>query len=95
MASRPETLRILCFGDSLTEGFTDRGMRFEPYSAYMKAMLEKQGIGNMKIEVVTEGQSGELATAPGFERRMTAKCMLRLLLGGNEVYLPTFNFEDH
>jgi len=45
--------------------------------------------------VVTEGRSGELATAPGFERRMTANCMLMFLLGGNGVYLPTLNFEDH
>jgi hypothetical protein len=76
MASQQSVaLRVLCFGDSLTEGFTMMGYTFKPYSKSMKAMLEKQG--NMEADVVTDGRSGELATAHGFEWRLKNKCLIQ------------------
>jgi len=59
-------LRILCFGDSLTEGYSQYGSLFTPYSDSMFALLEekfrkgKEKEGEMvRAEVDTQGVSGE------------------------------------
>jgi lysophospholipase L1-like esterase len=72
-------LRILCFGDSLTEGYNNYGLRMDPYSTTMQELLEAQLGGEYEIEVETDGESGELVTR-GFEGRMRAWCMFVLTL---------------
>jgi len=69
-----QTLRILCFGDSLTEGYTRMGQNWTPYSEEMKTVLDERGRKGLKIDVITEGRSGELASAGGFLRRMETAC---------------------
>ena len=58
-------LRILCFGDSLTEGYTCFGTIYTPYSEKFKTELEIQsGTGGNEriVDVITDGQSGDLVT---------------------------------
>lgn len=62
-------LRILCFGDSLTEGYSQYGTRFDPYSRTMKRVLEEK-LKGQEIEVLTDGQSGDLVTAGSFKGRV-------------------------
>ncbi|CAG8961910.1 hypothetical protein HYFRA_00013710 [Hymenoscyphus fraxineus] len=38
--TKKKSLKILCFGDSLTEGYTNWGMIYKPYSATLRNMLE-------------------------------------------------------
>lgn len=74
-------LRILCFGDSLTEGYTLFGTQFSPYSVAMKKVLDGtlstkiqvEG-AKYKIEVLTDGQSGDLVTIGSFKARMERRC---------------------
>ncbi|EDN96351.1 predicted protein [Sclerotinia sclerotiorum 1980 UF-70] len=63
-------LRILCLGDSLTEGYSQYGTQFYPYSKWMKEVLGEKW-PDREIEVITDGISGDLLTLPGgFKRRM-------------------------
>lgn len=64
--------RILCFGDSLTEGYTQGGTAFAPYSDAMASLLRKCG---ETVEVVEEGESGDQVTAGNFASRMEERCM--------------------
>ena len=68
--------RILCFGDSLTEGYTQAGTVWAPYGdALAKAinpmlrMAERRG-----VEVVEDGVSGDQVTAGSFTSRMRERC---------------------
>lgn len=83
-------LRILCFGDSLTEGYTLFGTRYSPYSEAMKraldAGLSDNWVGNerkdplagdgerVRVEVLTDGLSGDLVCGGSFEGRMGRRC---------------------
>lgn len=61
-------LRILCFGASLVEGFTQGGSRYTPYSVSMcKALAQKLPQVQLKADV--HGQSGAMVTN-GYQRRM-------------------------
>ncbi|KAL5320392.1 hypothetical protein ACEPPN_011193 [Leptodophora sp. 'Broadleaf-Isolate-01'] len=64
-----QPLHILCFGDSLTEGYSMYGMRWTPYSETTKEVLEEQLGHEWSFDVDTDGVSGQLVTA-GFMRRM-------------------------
>lgn len=67
-------LKILCLGDSLTEGYSNYGTKFTPYSRWMKEVLAKKW-PDREIEVITDGISGDLLTPPGgFKRRMEKHC---------------------
>jgi lysophospholipase L1-like esterase len=73
-------LRILCFGDSLTEGYNNYGLSMDPYSSTMKELLEARIGDEYEIEVETDGVSGELVTGGGFEGRMRSWCEFVLSL---------------
>lgn len=66
-----DSTRILCFGDSLTEGYTRGGAVFEPYSVAFKTLLKKCG---WAVSVVTDGESGDRVTDGSFEWRMKKRC---------------------
>lgn len=51
-------LRILAFGNSLTEGYTDFGMRFHPYGNALKSKLSALA-PDLTISVDINGQSGD------------------------------------
>ncbi|PBP19456.1 asparagine amidase a [Diplocarpon rosae] len=66
-------IHILCFGDSLTKGYSMCGMNFTPYSTAMKKKLEETigGKGELSFVVDTDGVSGQLVTN-GFRERMAS-----------------------
>jgi lysophospholipase L1-like esterase len=79
--SKPKAkpLRILCFGDSLTEGYSCFGTVMTPYSETLLTELTNKilaGDINRKLEIVTDGMSGDLVTVGGFRDRMTKNCAL-------------------
>ncbi|KAJ3285969.1 hypothetical protein HK104_009234 [Borealophlyctis nickersoniae] len=57
------TLRILCFGDSLTEGYSNYGTLHHPYSIQLEKRFKKDG--RFKIEIVTSGVSGDMVLSRG------------------------------
>lgn len=68
-----QPLNILCFGDSLTAGYSQYGMRFTPYSQWLKAKLDVELEGVYEVNAATDGVSGELVTR-GFRTRMERQC---------------------
>ncbi|PBP18403.1 asparagine amidase a [Diplocarpon rosae] len=66
-------IHILCFGDSLTKGYSMHGKNFTPYSATMKKTLEETigGRGELSFIVDTDGVSGQFVTN-GFRERMAS-----------------------
>ncbi|CZR50408.1 related to esterase [Phialocephala subalpina] len=62
-------LRILCFGDSLTEGYSAMGWSMTPYSRWMEEYLNAKLGNEYEIKVETDGKSGDCVRT-GFERRM-------------------------
>lgn len=55
MAARP-VVRILAFGDSLTEGWCDFGTRFHPYTRKVHSLIQSL---SKSVDVVNRGVSGE------------------------------------
>ncbi|KAI9053807.1 hypothetical protein LZ554_002755 [Drepanopeziza brunnea f. sp. 'monogermtubi'] len=71
MRNTPTPVRILCFGDSLTDGYWMYGKHRAPYSVTMKRILE-ENLGEkaeMGFDVDTNGVSGQLVVN-GFKERM-------------------------
>ena len=71
-------LNILCFGDSLTEGYTLCGTQFTPYAKSMETYLREHLSDDVVKEGLTvrvEGRSGELVLR-GMRRRMEKLCEL-------------------
>ncbi|MCJ1433759.1 hypothetical protein MMC27_003124 [Xylographa pallens] len=56
-APHPQKLKILCFGDSLTAGYSMWGLQFHPYAEQLKKVLQG-AFPSTTIEVVVEGLSG-------------------------------------
>jgi len=81
MASSKPQLRILCFGDSLTEGYTQHGSRFTPYSETLLTALKSNLPLSSKynIAIDTDGMSGDLVTG-SFLGRMEDRCSSSPLL---------------
>jgi hypothetical protein len=65
-------LRILCFGASLVEGFTQGGFRYTPYSISMSRKLREKW-PQMKLDVDVNGMSGDMVTG-GYKARMERAC---------------------
>lgn len=64
-------LRILCFGDSLTEGYTSFGAIYQPYSERMTQKLAA-AFPDVKIECEVDGLSGDLTGF--FLKRLLEQC---------------------
>lgn len=54
----PKRLRILCFGDSLTAGYTRFGLEFHPYADHLRAGLQNS-LSTSDIETEVAGFSGD------------------------------------
>ncbi|KAK0716933.1 SGNH hydrolase-type esterase domain-containing protein [Lasiosphaeria miniovina] len=69
MAGRPrQKLRILCFGDSLTAGYSGMGSVFQPYEDRLTQMLE-MAFPDTDIDTLEDGKSGD-TVKHGFLSRM-------------------------
>lgn len=68
----PKSLRILCFGDSLTAGYTSYGWEFYPYADHLRAGLQLS-LSTPDIEVDVAGLSGDQVQGR-YLPRIKAKC---------------------
>ncbi|UPK99088.1 hypothetical protein LCI18_010023 [Fusarium solani-melongenae] len=66
-----KTLRILCFGDSLTSGYFAWGMGSHPYALKLEDRLTG-AFPDVDFEVVADGQPGDIASFERFRKRMEA-----------------------
>ena len=71
----PKTLRVLCFGDSLTAGYTKYGYEHYPYADHLRSNL-RYLLSTKDVNVEVEGLSGDLVQGrtAQFLRRIKAKC---------------------
>eukprot|EP00484_Ammonia_sp_Unknown_P018053 CAMPEP_0197026724 /NCGR_PEP_ID=MMETSP1384-20130603/6757_1 /TAXON_ID=29189 /ORGANISM="Ammonia sp." /LENGTH=211 /DNA_ID=CAMNT_0042455443 /DNA_START=35 /DNA_END=667 /DNA_ORIENTATION=+ len=53
-------ISILCFGDSLTAGYTNFGMQHIPYSHFLQELIEKDYAKSIKLKIMESGVDGEL-----------------------------------
>lgn len=68
-----KTIRILCFGDSLTEGYWGGGCGFSPYNEKLQQMVE-MAFPEYAVETTVDGESGDfvgIRSGGHFLRRMT------------------------
>lgn len=68
----PNSLRILCFGDSLTAGYTSGGWEFYPYADHLRVGLQHM-LSTLDIEIDVEGRSGDQVRG-SYLHRIKAKC---------------------
>ena len=68
----PKSLRILCFGDSLTAGYTSYGWEFYPYADHLRVGLQNM-LATSDIEVDVDGRSGDQVRA-SYLPRIKRKC---------------------
>ncbi|KAL2044583.1 hypothetical protein ABVK25_012360 [Lepraria finkii] len=68
----PKSLRILCFGDSLTAGYTSHGYEHHPYADHLRVGLEHM-LSSSSIEVEVAGLSGDQVQGQ-YLQRIKAKC---------------------
>ncbi|EJP70952.1 GDSL-like Lipase/Acylhydrolase [Beauveria bassiana ARSEF 2860] len=73
---KPTTLRILCFGDSLTQGFHSFGLGEHPYSGRLAQRLREALPEGIKLEMRTSGVPGDVAAFPSFRERFTRQITL-------------------
>jgi hypothetical protein len=74
-----KTLRILCFGDSLTSGYFAWGMGSHPYALKLEDRLTG-AFPDVDFEVVADGQPGDIASFERFRKRMEAACTSNSLI---------------
>jgi lysophospholipase L1-like esterase len=69
------TLHLLCFGDSLTAGYSDPGVPFHPYTDALQASLAT-AFPSVNVTIDNHGLPGDQVTSPpgGFLPRMEIIC---------------------
>ncbi|KJZ78405.1 hypothetical protein HIM_02443 [Hirsutella minnesotensis 3608] len=84
-STRPQPLRILCFGDSLTSGYHTLGLGEHPYSEALASRLASAASSSTSststtpnVKVDTNGVAGDLVTRPAFYRRLVNACCVLL-----------------
>ncbi|ATY64899.1 GDSL-like lipase [Cordyceps militaris] len=71
-----KTLRILCFGDSLTQGWFSFGLGEHPYSERLTERLREVLPPDVGLEVRTSGEAGDVAAFPRFRERFNQQIRL-------------------
>lgn len=67
-------LRILCFGDSLTAGYSRMGTVYHPYHETLQQMIA-MAFPEYELDIVEDGVPGDLVTSRGkFLERMQKNC---------------------
>lgn len=82
-------MKILCFGDSLTEGWIDNGRCFHPYTDSFHTLLLKE---SQNISVINSGISGETISVDMLKRLPFVldehpECDLLIIQGGTNDIL--------
>ena len=68
----PKSLRVLCFGDSLTAGYTKYGYEHYPYADHLRVGLQHM-LSSSDIQVEVAGLSGDQVQGQ-YLNRIKAKC---------------------
>ena len=68
----PKSLRILCFGDSLTAGYSNWGLDFYPYADHLRVGLQHM-LSTSDIHVDVDGFSGDQVQG-SYLPRIRRKC---------------------
>lgn len=71
-------LDVLCFGNSLTQGYWHYGLdEPHPYAIAFKELLVEEDLVEGEIEIDVEGKPGDLVVCPPgqFANRMKQRCM--------------------
>jgi lysophospholipase L1-like esterase len=74
--SQKQPLRILCFGDSLTAGYSGFGAIYHPYHEVLKDRLTEE-FPDLAVQIIESGVPGDIAATSGFETRMNNECACR------------------
>lgn len=74
-----DRLDILCFGDSLTEGYSDGGLTWCPYAESMSNFLKATWPSKI-VAIEVKGRSGDFVISPHgkFMQRIQRECGLTL-----------------
>lgn len=80
-----DTIRILCFGDSLTAGYSLFGLKFTPYAETLRPWLEASW-PQTKLYIDVDGLSGDRVVSGSFLSRIESKCKTTSLLLGSDYY---------
>ncbi|KAF9769501.1 hypothetical protein IL306_013108 [Fusarium sp. DS 682] len=84
-----KTLRILCFGDSLTSGYFCYGMESHPYALKLEDRLTGT-FPEVNFEIDVDGVPGDVASFDRFKNRMDAAWKKKsydwtIVLGGTKI----------
>ena len=71
--SLPPSLRILCFGASITAGLYRFGLAHHPYAIRLEARL-KQGLPSTKIDIDVDAVSGDRVIGGTYFDRLRPRC---------------------
>jgi hypothetical protein len=69
MAAPKKTLRVFCFGDSLTAGYSCWGTVYHPYSEVLQQRLAAE-FPDTEVTVLENGMPGDVVCAPPFVKRL-------------------------
>lgn len=85
MTNLPSTVKILCFGNSLTAGYTQDGLAYFPYADTMEPTLRKlvPSLENAHLVIDVDGLPGDRAMSP--QGRGLPRLQERLLKGSNRT----------
>lgn len=78
--ARP-TLRVLCFGDSLTAGHHGCGAAYHPYAEKLAQMIS-MALPHIDIDAVEDGKPGDMVRGGFCERLKQACASVRARAGG-------------
>ncbi|KAH0434406.1 gdsl-like lipase [Colletotrichum camelliae] len=70
--AKEKTLRIFCFGDSLTAGFSAYGSVYHPYSIALTQKLSKD-LSNTQVIATDNGMPGDVVTQGAFAQRFASE----------------------
>lgn len=80
MATNPPKLRVLCFGDSLTAGYSAWGAIHHPYQEMLEQILS-MAYPDLKVDTLEDGLSGAMVKTD-FQTRMHSHCTYTGMTGG-------------
>lgn len=70
--AKEKTLRIFCFGDSLTAGFSAYGSVYHPYSIALTQKLSKD-LSHTQVIATDNGMPGDVVTQGAFAQRFASE----------------------
>lgn len=69
----PSSLRVLCFGASITAGFHSWGLAYHPYAVALGAKLRSRLPLNTDVQIDVDGEPGDTIISGRYWTRLTAR----------------------